>query len=1687
MRDWRRHDDPFEEGEVYPTGVKPGASTLSGGLRPVPRAAPPTTEAPAPVPPYGFVQAYGGEVSSGGTWFPDERPVPWMSGAPVHRAAEEGVRGSAGPLPHLETIQPLFGRHDVSSISAHTDGDAASGARRMGAEAYAFGDHVAFASTPSLHIAAHEAAHVVQQRAGVSLKGGVGERDDPYERHADAVADQVVRGESAEGLLDQMAGSGGDRAVQRWLPPGSTASQTQLSPDGFVVVGERLHLERLWYEEYYVSHVAESNRLIFARLSEGPYPWISELSEADLTQACERMELGGGGPDGRVAFETGQDTVYVGISRTVFVWIGMPPGTTFLWEFPPIGGGEAPPDGGEPAPRRRAARLLASAAEYVERGGGGRRFSEPLVNQMLDQLETTVGATLLPGIREGVVASGNMGGPHMIARAADFSYSRASMIEVFGEGAWTAFERGRSGEGMVDSTEAPGNVTVEPGVSQADQEFARRLLQEIWGEGGEGSGAPMRITGRLIAVLREIDAHARREQIIAALRAGGSAAPAEDEAARLRDVMNAVDMQAEYDRLGITAEEGPQRHREFPWPVEGRIINHTDLLFTGKEAAFSVDLTSRDVPYLLLIPPWVRVQWVVRAAASTDSSAPVVARGRTRHRPIIDAPDRFTHEFDRVGTYEVNAIVDHDHYQPNHFTIFVEVRTEAERFEELQDRSFSPGLWGEVDAASDRHHHEFRGTSATDVHDTGRIYEGAMNPLECDPDGPRIPDHLEAIDRRIEEVEAYIASGRAGSGEAAWASQYLETMRATRARITGETAAGAQLLYVEGAYLSRSEGGSSQTLQVVAHAQREGDQWRVTIHDTTQAFDNRNSRFSETDDSFAHAAERAFTELAKAYPRGMMSLRIEALDNLTGQPTGRYLGFELECNSTWEAVRSVVYHPAVMAVVNIAGAAVSIFAPPLGVWIVPTLIAYNAVDTIAGMVDLGARDALTITDVAIGVGQIAIDVIPYVGQATRMVRIGGTVYRVMEGLELMGEVVLMTAQLSEQVQNVRFGYMRQAAEMQADIRRREAANPSDPELPRLREELARLEEAARNEWVTQIGETAIQQGMMRASMHVVRGMHARHMADVDASRTHLETEVASRGATGGVTDVDLPHLQRVMGVPVTRGGAGDGVRIEYEVSRFGGITNLRVVAGEGASLSTIMHHERTLAAMRRYEGVTGSLHNLLERVGAYVQGGGHIPPGSRAFEARFELEKLPGVIRSLREELTSGALDDAAHARVTEQITALEGQLREHARHLDDLAPGLGYVAAGDTTDPAGAPRTDADGAVMGDRPGHPHPTTPGGTTPPVPHGPDIPPPHGRDPAEHERLATERGGAGRNLPAGDRGSRWTGAREADFRYGSLVASSVPDGYHWSSDGAGNPILVRDREIDAAGQPVPRRGFDPSEAERVAGVGHGPLRREDIDAMFPVRGDSIERARYRTDADAMSADGFTPSDAARTEMDAIADRRLEEMQARDHAEGEVHRLRDTLGVTEADLSADNLDDTLARLRREHAGDADALARIDELERQRRALTDARRELVRASEQLGNTAAIDYMRGAHPGAERIFGDTSAAGRPGMFDFVYVVRNEAGQITRIIVVEAKGASSGLGTREVAGTARQQGTPAYLTAIAEMMRPGDGSELDLALQDIMLRSPDGPDVRYILVEAPIDSTGTPRPPRISEFDLSP
>ncbi len=122
----------------------------------------------------------------------------------VHRLFKSGMTG--GRLPHSKTIQRSFGPYDISGITASSGASARRANRMMGSEAMTRGEQIAFKGPTSLHIAAHEAAHVLQHRSGLRLPGGIGRTNDQHERFADKVALGVTSGRSVTGLLDRTVG-----------------------------------------------------------------------------------------------------------------------------------------------------------------------------------------------------------------------------------------------------------------------------------------------------------------------------------------------------------------------------------------------------------------------------------------------------------------------------------------------------------------------------------------------------------------------------------------------------------------------------------------------------------------------------------------------------------------------------------------------------------------------------------------------------------------------------------------------------------------------------------------------------------------------------------------------------------------------------------------------------------------------------------------------------------------------------------------------------------------------------------------------------------------------------------------------------------------------------------------------------------------------------------------------------------------------------------------------------------------------------------------------------------------------------------------------------------------------------------------------------------------------------------------
>ncbi|MCC6994287.1 MAG: DUF4157 domain-containing protein [Deltaproteobacteria bacterium] len=122
------------------------------------------------------------------------------AGTSPHEVAAAGVNGPASQFPHAGALGASYGR--AITAQAHFGAEPRAACEALGAEAFAIGDHVAFASeSPSLELAGHEAAHTLQQAGGVQLAGGVGQVGDQHEQAADHAASLAARGESAAHLF----------------------------------------------------------------------------------------------------------------------------------------------------------------------------------------------------------------------------------------------------------------------------------------------------------------------------------------------------------------------------------------------------------------------------------------------------------------------------------------------------------------------------------------------------------------------------------------------------------------------------------------------------------------------------------------------------------------------------------------------------------------------------------------------------------------------------------------------------------------------------------------------------------------------------------------------------------------------------------------------------------------------------------------------------------------------------------------------------------------------------------------------------------------------------------------------------------------------------------------------------------------------------------------------------------------------------------------------------------------------------------------------------------------------------------------------------------------------------------------------------------------------------------------------
>lgn len=173
------------------------------------------------------------------------------------------------------------------------------------------------------------------------------------------------------------------------------------------------------------------------------------------------------------------------------------------------------------------------------------------------------------------------------------------------------------------------------------------------------------------------------------------------------------------------------------------------------------------------------------------------------------------------------------------------------------------------------------------------------------------------------------------------------------------------------------------------------------------------------------------------------------------------------------------------------------------------------------------------------------------------------------------------------------------------------------------------------------------------------------------------------------------------------------------------------------------------------------------------------------------------------------------------------------------------------------------------------------------------------------------------------------------------------------------------------------------------------------------------------------------------------------------------IKDETGFTGTDTFGDRMDGTMAN--RENAvNDRDQALNDPNLGKHSQEYKDANRDVIKASEEAGEIAAEAFAKQLDPNAQKRVSATggSAAGE---FDQVYSLSSN-----RMAIIEAKGGTSSLGSRQTGTQRSQQGTGQYVDSIIDIMVNHSNSAVKNTGNNLQ-QAKQGNTLDYYLVRQPI------------------
>lgn len=189
-----------------------------------------------------------------------------------------------------------------------------------------------------------------------------------------------------------------------------------------------------------------------------------------------------------------------------------------------------------------------------------------------------------------------------------------------------------------------------------------------------------------------------------------------------------------------------------------------------------------------------------------------------------------------------------------------------------------------------------------------------------------------------------------------------------------------------------------------------------------------------------------------------------------------------------------------------------------------------------------------------------------------------------------------------------------------------------------------------------------------------------------ASAEALESKLKS---AAGIVDTGQTITEASRGVVAAKVGTSIEIHAglpagQIEVHYVVEAGRVRVVGmkvAEGASVAEVLAHSEVVRLLKRYEGATGRVRELIDRLRSFAgvasKDANPFPAGSKAFESWLEAKKLPAIIEARTQRLGS-AVGTAQESRLRADVEFLEHELAHHEGVVEamQIERGAGFVAS---------------------------------------------------------------------------------------------------------------------------------------------------------------------------------------------------------------------------------------------------------------------------------------------------------------------------------------------------------------------------------------------------------------------------